>query len=166
MSFTIEQLTEDGVEDVARCHAACWGEAYAGFIAQEHLCKMTDVPTRVERWRSRFANSTSPIWVAHSANGEVVGLAHAGLARDEYPQLPALELYTLYVRASAYGTGLAERLTNAAIGGHAAWLWVFTPNARARRFYIKQGFAATGEEKLDPQTDVMEMQMARPPRSA
>ncbi len=133
------------------------------FIAElEHLSKMTDLPSRRERWSNRLAKSVSPIWLARDTTGSVVGLAHAGPARDVYPQLPPLELYTLYTRRFTYGSGLADQLTDAAIGGNTAWLWVFTPNVRAQRFYAKLGFAPTGVQQLDPVTDVMEMQMTRP----
>jgi GNAT superfamily N-acetyltransferase len=159
--YRIDTLTEDAIEATARCHAACWAEAYAGIVPDYYLAEMTDLPARIDRWRARFELASGAIYVAQDDTGEVVGLIHAGPPRRDEPALPALELYTLYVRQSAHGSGLAQQLTELAVGSQPAFLWVYEQNPRARRFYEKNGFAPNGVSKFDGGTGVPEIQMVR-----
>ena len=50
----------------------------------------------------------------------------------------------LYVRADRWGTGIGYALLEVAIGDRAAYLWVLEGNARAIRFYERQGFRLDG----------------------
>jgi GNAT superfamily N-acetyltransferase len=55
------------------------------------------------------------------------------------------ELWSLYVLASEYGSGLAHELLTAVLPDEVpAELWVFEANPRARAFYGKHGFAPDG----------------------
>ena len=79
---------------------------------------------------------------------EVLGFATVGPAREN-PTAGApvrdRELWSIYVRASEYGSGLAGRLLEAVLPGQEpAELWVFEANARARRFYSRHGFEPDG----------------------
>jgi GNAT superfamily N-acetyltransferase len=80
-------------------------------------------------------------WVAEEG-GEIVGIATR----------VGNELRDLYVVPSAWGTGVAQRLMDAALGGVAddAVLWVGEENARARRFYEREGWVADGERRTSP----------------
>ena len=63
---------------------------------------------------------------------------------------PTVELAKFFVAGSRHGTGTAQRLMAASLdlavgqGSHSVWLGVGRRNARANRFYEKQGFAAVG----------------------
>jgi GNAT superfamily N-acetyltransferase len=60
-------------------------------------------------------------------------------------------LRSLYVVPEAWGTGVAQRLMEAALdamrerGATEAILWVVEGNDRARRFYEREGWALDGE---------------------
>ena len=88
--------------------------------------------------------------VATNAHGTILGVACAAseVGDWERPHLgdawvpPAVptNLAHLYLVPGAHGTGLAQRLLDAAIGDAAAHLWVMTDNARAVAFYLRNGF--------------------------
>jgi RimJ/RimL family protein N-acetyltransferase len=160
-TYRIEPLTEDAIEATARCHAECWVEAYADIVPSDYLARMTDLPTRIEKWWGRFQAGRGTIFIVRGDCGDVVGIAHAGPPRDDESEMPPLELYTLYVRQSQYGTGLAQELIDRAVGSQPAFLWVFEENSRARRFYEKNGFTPTGVWKYDGDTGVREITMVR-----
>jgi diamine N-acetyltransferase len=68
----------------------------------------------------------------------------------ENPKQGGLELYRLYLDASAKGSGLANTLMEMAIewarreGATALYLGVYCDNARAQAFYKKYGFVIVG----------------------
>jgi ribosomal protein S18 acetylase RimI-like enzyme len=76
------------------------------------------------------------------------GLTEAGLAGETG------ELYTLYVTPAHWSTGAGRALTGAALDGLRAAgyrrvvLWTLSENARARRFYVKAGFAPDGATNI------------------
>lgn len=168
--------------ELARCHTDCWVEAYRGLVPDSYLDKMSDLAVRVERWRPRLTEQDSSVHVAvirwpatpsscsspttprawSNERSQVVGLVWAGKSREMTgPALPELELRSLYVRRSWHGSGLASSLLRAAVADRAAWLWVFADNPRARAFYRRHGFLDTGECRLDVDTGVEEVRLAR-----
>ena len=98
----------------------------------------------------RRPNSPEPQAVTRVAwrDDEVLGFAAAGPARQNPTSGPPVrerELWSIYVRASEYGSGLADRLLDAVLPQLApAELWVFEANDRARRFYERHGFSRDG----------------------
>jgi GNAT superfamily N-acetyltransferase len=79
-------------------------------------------------------------------DGEDRGFTIAGHGRLE----------RLYVRPGAWGTGVAQALHAAAVetlreqGASSASLWCLVENARARRFYERQGRRLNGDERVVP----------------
>ena len=67
---------------------------------------------------------------------------------------PSVELSKCYVRAGNHGTGLAAELMLATLdharsrGAAAAWLGVNEHNAKANRFYEKNGFVKVGNKRF------------------
>ena len=67
---------------------------------------------------------------------------------------PTAELSKCYVRAGNHGSGLASELMHASLalarsrGAAAVWLGVNQQNAKANRFYEKQGFAQVGTKRF------------------
>ena len=67
---------------------------------------------------------------------------------------PTAELSKCYALRSAHGTGLAAALVGASVeaardrGARSVWLGVNQQNARANRFYEKQGFAQVGTKRF------------------
>ncbi|HEY3737472.1 MAG TPA: GNAT family N-acetyltransferase [Jatrophihabitans sp.] len=162
MTFEITQMTEPDIGDVARCHVACRIEAYSDIVPADDLALRLDVPMVTDSWAARNADATTPVWIARDDQGDVVGFSHSGPPRTEFPKLPQLELYLLYVREATYGSGLSTELLLSAIGAKPAWLWTYKVNARAQRFYGKHGFTRTSAEKLSSgSAAVTEVQMVR-----
>jgi len=133
---------------LARCHVACWREAYSGIVPADTLTARTgDLEARILRWDDILRTGPRRTWLA-AVGDEALGFACAGEGRDDDLQhLP--ELYALYVRASAHGSGLADRLVGPAIGFAPAYLWVAAENPRALRYYQKIGFRLDGRSKTD-----------------
>ena len=67
---------------------------------------------------------------------------------------PTAELSKCYLRAEAHGTGAAAALMTATLdaarerGATGSWLGVNQENARAIRFYEKNGFVTVGEKRF------------------
>ncbi len=141
-----EPSPADG-ERLARMNYASWRDAYASFLPPNSgRGDRTAVDQQLgDRLRSPEPGSTTLIAVR---DGEIVGFATVGPARQNPTAgAPARdrELWSIYVRAAEYGSGLADRLLDAVLPQQApAELWVFEANDRARRFYARHGFKADG----------------------
>jgi len=127
---------------MAALHIDCWDDAYTGLVPQQVLDERRSITDeRVEHWREILAGRHSTL-VAECADG-LIGFASAGRGRDNDVDLD-LELWALYVRASWWGRGVGYALLEESIGDRAAYLWVLAGNARAIRFYERQGFRLDG----------------------
>jgi GNAT superfamily N-acetyltransferase len=163
----IRRATVADAEAAARCHVLCWREAYTGVADPEKLLARTsDLSRRTERWTSQIEAGLER-WIALNPDpgvpidDRVIGFSSPGEARDE--DAPAdLELYAIYVREKWWGSGLANRLLDVAIGKEPASLWVFEDNRRALAFYAKHGFAADGKSSDDPAFGLTEIRLVRP----
>ena len=97
-------------------------------------------------------------------HGRIVGFVVRGPAAEHqgHPQVRDEQLYSLYVLSSYYGHGVGQALLDQALGARPAQLWVARDNARARRFYEKNGFTADRTEQVDPDLDgLVEIRMVR-----
>ena len=132
----------------AACHLACRQEAYADLVTPERLAALTsDVDATVELWLTMIAGG-GPLVVAVEDDA-VIGFIAAG--PDEEPGIDAaFQLRVLNVRRACWGTGVAQRLYDHAVGDRDAYLWVLRDNARARGFYARNGFVPDGAVKIDP----------------
>jgi GNAT superfamily N-acetyltransferase len=145
----IRPARPEDAEALGRMHHEAWREAYAAILRPGWF---DDHPAleRVARWAHHLASPTpgSTVLVAEDpAGGRILGHTIAGPSRatDAAPAVRDRELYSLYVLAEAYGTGLGRRLLDAVLPAAApAQLWVFEANGRARRFYGKAGFRPDG----------------------
>jgi GNAT superfamily N-acetyltransferase len=144
-------------EALAHLHLDVWDDAYTGLMPQGILDDRRErVDERVERWRD-ILTEPRPTWVAEDAEG-LIGFASAGPARDNDVD-DLLELYSLYVRASYWDAGVGYALFEETLGDQAAYLWVLASNARAIRFYERQGFRLDGTE--DEHDEGLHVRMVR-----
>lgn len=145
----IRAAQDRDAEALAPLHVRVWDEAYAGLMPQQVIDERKAEPmtAKVERWRTRLARPEGTTWVAEDA-GALVGFVSAGPGRDGSGDL---EVMALYIRSSHYDTGLGHRLLATAIGDRPAYLWVLEGNARAIRFYERQGFALDGQVEDAPE---------------
>jgi ribosomal protein S18 acetylase RimI-like enzyme len=114
------------------------------------------------RWTLRLEvdEPESRVAVALDESATIVGLASAGIARDQ-DEPTSWELYLINVAADRLGSGLADDLMLAAAGDMDMTVWVLSRNARAQAFYVRHGFTVEGATKLHDGTGASEIRMVR-----
>jgi GNAT superfamily N-acetyltransferase len=148
MDVELRHPTPADGERLGRMHYASWREAYASFLPPEFWGEATE-RRRISIWAAALESPApgSITWIAQR-DGEIVGFATAGPARpNPTAGAPAREreLWAIYLRASEYGSGLADRLLELVLPqGAPAELWAFEANKRALRFYARHGFKPDG----------------------
>jgi GNAT superfamily N-acetyltransferase len=139
-------------------HLACWREAYTGLVSDAVLASFS-LKERVASWRRIIAHAPNARYLAE-VDGEVVGFSASG--RSRLPESPReLELYSIYVLASQYGTGVGQQLIDAAVGDSPAIVWLADGNARAEAFYRKNGFERDGATSTFEPWGMPEIRMLR-----
>lgn len=101
---------------------------------------------------AELANPMRTTWVAEGAGGRLLGYAQAGPCKLPHPAVTpeAGELYQLYVRGEAQGSGVGRKLLDIALDHLAqtrpgpVWLGVWEGNARAQAVYAARGFSQVG----------------------
>ena len=94
-------------------------------------------------------------FIARNARGGVVGVAASGIGVGDWeidvcgdawvPPATDWTLDHLYTVTGMHGSGLGQAMLDAALPGRRpAYLWVFTDNVRAVRFYERNGFVPDG----------------------
>jgi GNAT superfamily N-acetyltransferase len=122
-----------------------------------------DEDDRSQAWEQRLgreqaAGAERPAYetliaeIGRPPDREIVGIATIGPDRDD-PAASRGELWMINVLPAAWGTGVGPKLLAAAVQRLAAMgftdavLWVVEGNARARRFYEREGWVCDGGEK-------------------
>jgi GNAT superfamily N-acetyltransferase len=147
----VRPATPDDTYDVARVQVRSWQSAYRGLIAQEYLDSL-----KPETWARRYTFGRMGVGLPSTlvaVNGSTIcGLATTGLCRDV--DLSNFgELMAIYVDPAYVGTGVGRLLIAAArarlrgVGVRQAALWVLDGNARARRFYERDGWRFDGTRR-------------------
>jgi ribosomal protein S18 acetylase RimI-like enzyme len=137
---------------IAAVHVSGWRWGYAGQIPDGILASLEE-DERAARWRSVLETGDAAVFVAED-RARVLGFAACGRSRDNDSSGDG-ELYALYLHAEAAGTGAGAALLRAAIaelrgrGFERAVLWVLSTNARARRFYEREGWEQDGATKTE-----------------
>lgn len=152
----IRRALADDALGVATVHVRSWQAAYRGLMPDVYLDQL-DVERRRAGWERNIADTEWPrsgTLVATEANGNVVGFANIGPARDgDGDPLVIGELAAIYLLPEAWGSGVGRRLMLAAVNvlrdaGYAeAILWVLEGNERAQRFYEIGGWQLDGVTK-------------------
>jgi GNAT superfamily N-acetyltransferase len=144
----VREPTRLDADALGRMHYQAWVEAYTPLLPPAFWGPATE-QRWVERWRHNLSMRGEGITNRIALrDGTVIGMATTGPARaNTTAGAPArdLELYSIYVLASEYGTGLADRLLADVLAPETpAEVWVFEANARARGFYSRHGFEPDG----------------------
>ncbi len=161
--ITVRAAVPDDADALAWAHIEGWRVGYRGLMPDDYLDDPEFAAQRLDRWRRwtwRDWAPNSELFVGIDAE-RVVGFAHCGSARTQ-PECDQAspsgtsfsdntgEVYAFYVHPDAWGSGVAPALMErgrqffAAIGFADAVLWVLRDNPRARAFYEKAGWTATG----------------------
>ena len=153
--------TVEDADAIGAVHVRAWQVGYRGQLPDAYLDGLS-IDARQAGWRRGLAEvpSDRPVLVAEDpSDGHVCGWTSVGPLRpDGCADLDAAttgELWALNLEPEAWGRGIATALMAAAVAqlqaaGHdEAILWVLVTNARARRFYEREGWAADGATKVD-----------------
>ena len=155
--MNIRPATSADAPAVAAVHVASWQGAYRGVFPDEVLDGPELAVSRLRGWQ-RLLDAPAPrtvSLVAEDDGAQIVGLFHAGPARDEDAGPATAEVMMIYAAPDAWGTGAGRGLMTAGLDGLRATgfadvtLWVLESNDRARRFYERAGFAPDGAVKDD-----------------
>jgi ribosomal protein S18 acetylase RimI-like enzyme len=108
-----------------------------------------------------LADPDRALFLAIDTGGTAVGYTMVVFGEPTDPDVaaaitirPTAELSKIYVREGHHGVGLAAQLVAASVaaaaerGAVGLWLGVNQENARANRFYEKQGFELVGTKKF------------------
>ena len=134
-------------------HVRAWQSAYRGAMPDEFLDGL-DPDLRVSQWRETltYPRTVDRHWILES-DGEVAGFAHTGTSRDRDAVTGSAEIFAIYVRPEAIGSGLGRFLLAHAVrdlrGRGAAWItaWVFEGASRARHVLEAAGFRPDGGQR-------------------
>jgi GNAT superfamily N-acetyltransferase len=134
---------------IAEAHVGSWRATYRGIVPDSILDRLS-VDRRAEFWRQVIeARGDERMWVG-IGDGDVVGFASTGPARDEELAPGAGEVYAIYLAPDWWSRGLGRELFAAAVADlrerrlAPLVLWVLTLNARGRRFYEAAGWQPDG----------------------
>jgi len=133
----IRRAGPDDADDVARTHTGAAQAAYARIAPPDR----GGLDRRTKLWREILPDPSNRTWIA--VDGDlIVGLLNIGSFRD-HPEAGAVR--TLYVLQGWWGSGAGQRLMDLAHAELArdfdhALLTVLAANARARRFYERNGW--------------------------
>jgi GNAT superfamily N-acetyltransferase len=152
----IRAATVDDAREVAEIHNEGWRWGYRGLVPQTVLDARDDDWSE-QRWVHAFTDEWregEATFVAEDDDGRAIGMISCGPAAQDYGPPPpegSGEVYALYLREAAAGTGIGRALLERGVEhlrgagfGHAV-LWVIDANERARRFYEAAGWRADGE---------------------
>ncbi len=145
----VRPVRDVDAEALGRVHAQSWHETYDHLISKAALERVS--PKRLaELWTHWAAQGPDFKMRAALVDGEIVGFAGSGPARDRDAPRDR-ELYFLYMLSQYHGTGIGQRLFDAAIeADEPAYLWVADDNPRAHRFYQRNGFTLDGATHTEP----------------
>jgi GNAT superfamily N-acetyltransferase len=139
-------VVEDAVA-LASLQIRAWEAAYSSYVSAEQLAEAGDATARTRRWREILAgrHGGATTFVAIDDGGVLQGFVSVGESRDEDARPGDGELYAIYVEPALIGSGVGRALLDhgereLARSYRAAVLWVFEPNAVARRFYERHGW--------------------------
>lgn len=155
MDYSVRTAVPADLPGIEASYLRSWRAAYEDLLNADALKEQAEI-RRDYNWVRGISSPDDDVAVAVDDDGRVIGVVQAredpGGGRD----LP--EITMLYVDPVAWGTGAATDLLEAAVewirarGHDCARLRVVEEQARARRFYEREGW--TADRDLHPHTTV------------
>jgi GNAT superfamily N-acetyltransferase len=139
--------------DVARVHVRAWQVGYRGLLPDDYLEALRP-EQRARRYDFATQDNRKPATLVALAQGTIRGFATVAPARDS-DRPDHGEVCALYVDPDWWGHGVGAALIAAARkrlfaqGFRCASLWLLAGNARAERFYRKDGWQPDGHRRID-----------------
>jgi len=151
----VRAATVDDADAMGEFHVRAWQDAYRGLMPDDFLDALDPAP-RTAGWREAIVTPVPHlgVLVADDGAGGIVGLVTYARARDADGEGTG-EIFAIYAAAEHWGRGVGPALHDAAIAGLTAEgfteavLWVLATNARAIRFYERNGWRPDGAAKTD-----------------
>jgi len=163
----VREAVASDADGVARVHVEAWRETYVGVLADHHFSE-TAFGRRRQFWTEYLLDRPRlGRMVVAECGGAVVGFANSGEARGPnaehgFAPVHPVHLFSIYLLASAHGSGLGQSMLNAVLGDEPAQLWVLRGNERAIAFYARNGFVADGTKFVGPSDPkLVELRMVR-----
>src|SRR5437588_8141317 len=145
--IAVRDARAEDAEAFVRAYEVAW-DAMAASLIEKRLADFASFESRLDGFRAGLAEASADARILVAEDGDsIVGIATC--RRDG----ATCELRALYVVPDAWGTGVARRLTEAALdamrdrGAVEARLWVVEANGRARRFYEREGWTLDGPRR-------------------
>jgi ribosomal protein S18 acetylase RimI-like enzyme len=140
--ITIRRATPDDAAKISALLAGSWHRTYDDLMGIAEVNKMTSIAHAPDKLIAEI-NAPSIVTLVAVDENQLV----QGVVKVEKRENAELYLDRLHIEPSAFGTGLAGQLFNAAIkaaGPHESIsLEVLQGNDRAIGFYVKRGFSVT-----------------------
>ncbi len=149
----VRDATADDAPAVARVHVDSWRAAYVGLLPRAVLDGLS-VAQRTRHWRRVLGPSSPERVVMAEREGRVLGFAHVGPAHDADTTPSTGQLHTIYLDPGCWGTGVGRAVHDTGLarlrddGYRDAVLWMLSTNARADRFYRRQGWERDGRIRV------------------
>jgi ribosomal protein S18 acetylase RimI-like enzyme len=153
MAIRIIKATVNEADDIARVGRQSFYDAFHSlFIRKDELQKYLDSTYNLFKLTKSIINSKNQFLVAYDDEKPI------GFTKLKQPSIhPTIklerqvELQKIYVLKEYHGTGVSQTLLNKVLEAAVAfqpqiiWLNVHVSNARAKRFYEKNGFGFVGK---------------------
>ena len=153
--MTIQSAGPADAEAIARIRVLSWQAGYPGLVPQAVLDAMS-IEENVKQTLRRMMDPEKKVaddWLAWQGD-DALGWLGAGRCRDEdLANQEVGEVVALYALPEAWGLGVGHALMNFAsgefrrLGYRKAVVWVMEGNARAERFYERQGYVLDGARR-------------------
>lgn len=152
-TFLIRPARQQDAARIASVHVVTWQVAYRGQLPDEYLDSLS-VETRAAWWEKNLGEGNPGVTLVAEDDGGIVGFISVGPGPVE-GDLEVGEVYAIYVAPASMGRGIGSVMMEAGLtalrnqGFTEARLWVLTSNEKARGFYERIGWQATGQTKVD-----------------
>ena len=165
-NLIIEQIIPEELEQLQQISRETFFETFAAVNTPENMSHYLENNLSLESLSNELNDPNSAFYFAR-IEGAIAGYLklNFGGAQKELQDPNAVEIERIYVRSAYQGKAVGQALYNHALNmaevrrAKYVWLGVWEENARAIRFYEKNGFVPFGTHifKLgdDPQTDIL-----------
>ena len=149
----MRRATVADVDEIARVHVEVY-EASLGHVVEAGVLDEARGQRR-PMWETLLSSPPEGQAVFVHGDDRVVGFVSAGPDRDAGGARDGGEIYALFVEPDAWGSGLGTELLELGVDHlrslalPVARLWVLDANARARRFYVREGWSDLGIVRED-----------------